>query len=293
MNSLLASLTDTPQPAFQFDQVEQRAGATLQHGPNNDRVYLMSLGQADPVEVLCEVHHLADQHGYGKIFAKLPHNRAEPFLKQGYQVEARIPGFYPNADALFLGHYPDPDRARLSQPEMLTSVLRQATRALTAVPDSAPSPAIRRLDEQDVEAMAKLYARVFPSYPFPITDPGFLLETLADNVAYFGVEQQGQLVALASAEQCFRSGTVEMTDFATAAEARGQGWAQHLLARMEQAMTEQGHRVAYTIARAVSVGMNRTFARAGYQMAGTLNNNTQISGQIESMNVWYKSLAGN
>jgi hypothetical protein len=36
--------------------------------------------------------------------------------------------------------------------------------------------------------------------------------------------------------------------------------------------------------------MNVTFARCGYRFAGTLINNTQISGRIESMNVWYKGL---
>jgi len=47
---------------------------------------------------------------------------------------------------------------------------------------------------------------------------------------------------------------------------------------------------AYTIARALSAGMNVTFARAGYDYGGTLTNNTNICGQIESMNVWYKPL---
>jgi hypothetical protein len=45
----------------------------------------------------------------------------------------------------------------------------------------------------------------------------------------------------------------------------------------------------YTIARAISVGMNITFARCGYDFGGTLVNNTQIAGRIESMNVWYKN----
>lgn len=31
-----------------------------------------------------------------------------------------------------------------------------------------------------------------------------------------------------------------------------------------------------------------TFARNGYTFSGTLLNNTDISGSIESMNVWYK-----
>jgi hypothetical protein len=36
--------------------------------------------------------------------------------------------------------------------------------------------------------------------------------------------------------------------------------------------------------------MNITFAKAGYAYGGRLHNNTNIAGNIESMNVWYKSL---
>ena len=42
--------------------------------------------------------------------------------------------------------------------------------------------------------------------------------------------------------------------------------------------------------RLISGGMHITFARRGYRFGGTLVNNTDISGQIESMNVWYKTL---
>jgi len=38
--------------------------------------------------------------------------------------------------------------------------------------------------------------------------------------------------------------------------------------------------------------MNKTFAYAGYKYGGTLIRNTQICGELESMNVWYKQLGG-
>jgi hypothetical protein len=38
--------------------------------------------------------------------------------------------------------------------------------------------------------------------------------------------------------------------------------------------------------------MNITFAKQRYALAGTLINNTDISGSLESMNVWYKPLGG-
>ena len=55
-------------------------------------------------------------------------------------------------------------------------------------------------------------------------------------------------------------------------------------------MKDKDIKMAYTIARAVSYGMNITFCKRGYTFAGTLINNTNISGGIENMNVWYKAL---
>lgn len=82
-----------------------------------------------------------------------------------------------------------------------------------------------------------------------------------------------------------------MTDFATLPDHLGQGLAVRLLWHMEREMPGYQMRTAYTIARSLSPGMNITFAKMGYLFAGTLVNNTDISGQIESMNIWYKRLA--
>jgi len=113
---------------------------------------------------------------------------------------------------------------------------------------------------------------------------------MAYNVDYFAVEKEGKLIALSSAEMDAQGSNAEMTDFATLPENRGQGLARCLLQEMEAAMNRRGIQTAYTIARAASAGMNITFAQLGYQFGGLLINNTQISGSIESMNVWYKSL---
>jgi putative beta-lysine N-acetyltransferase len=81
-----------------------------------------------------------------------------------------------------------------------------------------------------------------------------------------------------------------MTDFATLPEHRGENIALYLLDFMEKAMKKRGYKTAYTIARALSYGMNITFAKAAYKMGGTLINNTNICGKIESMNVWHKPI---
>ncbi|MEG6551485.1 putative beta-lysine N-acetyltransferase, partial [Desulfocurvibacter africanus] len=68
------------------------------------------------------------------------------------------------------------------------------------------------------------------------------------------------------------------------------GLASILLARLEEEAARLGVLTAYTIARAVSPGMNITFARAGYAFDGTLTRNTNIAGALECMNVWHKPL---
>ncbi len=127
-------------------------------------------------------------------------------------------------------------------------------------------------------------------YPFPIHDEDYIRETMASNVHYYGVLDGDRIVALASSEFDFDAQNVEMTDFATLPEYLGNGLAVHLLKRMEDGLKDGEIKTAYTIARAFSAGMNITFARMGYQFGGTLLNNTNISGNIESMNIWYKFL---
>ena len=83
------------------------------------------------------------------------------------------------------------------------------------------------------------------------------------------------------------SQNAEVTDFATLPEHRGKRLATHLLWHMERSLKAHGFITAYSIARALSAGMNVTFARMGYRFGGTLINNTDINGRIESMNVWY------
>jgi putative beta-lysine N-acetyltransferase len=110
------------------------------------------------------------------------------------------------------------------------------------------------------------------------------------HVAYFGVTEGNRLIALSASEMDPAYKNAEMTDFATLPLRRGNGFGKHLLTFMEQALKVTSIKTAYTIARAASPGINVTFARCNYKYGGRLINNTNISGQIESMNIWYKSL---
>ncbi len=280
-----------------IDQIEKLNGAMIQHGGENDRIYLMKLGAADPAVLAPALKALALKEKYTKIFAKLPRSGSQPFLMDGYVIEAEIPGFYQGReDALFLAWYGDEARRTEQAAKRVKMAMDLALTKKSVA--AAPTPLqaemeLRRCGPADAPEMADVYRRVFPSYPFPIHQPDYLVETMETHVAYFGILVEGAWVALSSAEMDEAGGNVEMTDFATLPEWRGHAFAAHLLAHMEKAMTVLGFQTAYTIARAVSPGMNITFAKNGYEFGGRLINNTNIAGQIESMNVWYKKIAPN
>lgn len=284
-----------------YDEIEFFPGGhQIQHGPANDRVYLMHMASGVDASLPGALIALARERDYGKIFAKVPASAAASFRRSGYELEAEIPGYYGDrGQAELLCYYLRPERRLEHEPGRLDAVRLQALagsgRASASAPgrrrEAAGGVTVRSCTLADAEAMAELYRAVFASYPFPVDDPGYLRETMRDHVHYVGAERGGRLIALASAECDKVAGCAEMTDFATLPECRGVGLGGILLAASEQAMQAAGIRIAYTIARAVSVPINAIFARGGYRYTGRLRNNTQIAGRLESMNVWYKPLA--
>lgn len=185
--------------------------------------------------------------------------------------------------------YLDENRGRPTERSLLSKVLAiSRSKGKTQPKSCCPREyQISRMSVSDIHDMAGLYSRVFESYPFPIFDPDYLAQTMENKVMYFGVRHKGRLIGLGSAETDMDALNAEMTDFATLADYRGRGLAGILLDLMTREARKMGILTQYTIARAGSFGMNITFARAGYEFAGTLLNNTHIAGQLESMNVWY------
>ena len=98
------------------------------------------------------------------------------------------------------------------------------------------------------------------------------------------------MAAVAAAEVDSGNKNAEMTDFATLPKWRSMGFAKTLLKHMEKQARKREVQTAFTIARAESDGINFVFKNSGYRYAGMLKNNTQISGSIQSMTVWYKHL---
>jgi len=265
----------------------------LQHGPLNDRVYIMKIDQDKVEEVFALAESIADEHGYSKIFAKVPLSLIPQSIALGYEEEARIPEFGKDPRGLaFMSKFLTEKRKR---PRKTSEIMKVKSATLTQGVSQkctilSKDYSIEAAEIEDCSSLALLYRETFASYPFPIYDPVFIAKSLVENVRYFVIKHKKSIVAAAAAEMNYDNRTVEMTDFATLPAYRGNQLGQVLLDHMETAIISEPIDTTYTIARAVSHGMNITFARADYEFAGTLINNTNISGSIESMNVWYKQI---
>lgn len=276
------------------DKIQKIDSSTIQHGKLNDRIYLMHVAEADISHIVPKLLQLAQEHGYSKIFAKVPSKATPYFQKYDFFKEAYVPGFYHGKDGMYcLSKFLQPDRSEIplnDRLEIWKIIQLTKTKQKESKPEDADHVRLRELLPADAEPLTALYKAVFKTYPFPIFDIEYIQKTMQDNVRYFGAFQGDELVGASSAEIFTAENNAEMTDFAVLPDYRSKNIALHLLLKMEHFARMLDIRMLYTIARALSPGMNITFAKAGYYFGGTLKNNTNINGTIESMNVWYKPI---
>ncbi|MCK5848821.1 MAG: putative beta-lysine N-acetyltransferase [Caldisericia bacterium] len=280
---------------LKFDQIQKfDNGTVIQHGKYNDRIYLMKKGNIPSLNLILELLQISEQKHYSKIFAKSCTSDLPIFIDQGFTVEAIVPGYFNGKDDLFMVcYYLNFERSLENNSEKYNSVLNLAkskSSSAHSCNDKSDKFNIRACQHEDIDQMISIYKEVFPSYPFPIHDPQYIHQTMDDDVDYYCVEVDGNILALSSAEINYESKNAEMTDFATPLKNCGNNFSSKLLSVMETNTAKKGIKTFYTIARSISPGMNITFARNRYMYGGRLKNNTNISGGIESMNIWHKSI---
>lgn len=278
-----------------FDTTEVFSKSLIQHGPNNNRIYLMKLHPGEEVDsLLGQLEGLAASRGYSKIIAKVPEHLGHYFQDRNYKLEARVPNlFMGREDGCFYGKFRDPDRGSLpkSERELMKEVKEVAEGSSEISEDELPGDIeIRKLNQEDVPALVTLYKEVFKVYPFPIFKEGYLREAMETHAEYYGAWDHGKLVAACAAEMDFDALNAEMTDFAALPSHRGQNLSYFLLQEMMSQTAAEGIKTVYSMARANSFGMNKNFERSGFQYGGVLVNNTHIGQSIESLNIWYRGL---
>lgn len=281
------------------DTITTLGRSVIQLGPLNNRVYLMKLDTGDLPGIVFELEKLADANGLTKICAKVPQQAQTHFVNQGFVLEARIPAFFHGReDGLYLAKFLHPARSqpdlKCPEPPCETSssqvepVVHQPGYSLIRKPPVGMS--IRKLGLDQAADIARIFARSFSAYPFPLHDLDYVRSCMQGHVCFFEVAAHGSIAALASSEMDEAAGCVEMTDFITLPDFRGHGLATLLLQAMEQEMKTRGYWTAFSIARAGSPDINSVFGGQGYAYRGRLVQNTRFNGMLEDMNVWSKGL---
>ena len=103
-----------------FDRLETLSKSLIQHGPNNDRVYLMKVhpDERSIESLIDQLYNLAILKRYTKIFAKVPDHLQQLFLEHNFKLEATVPGLYRQKEqACFLGKYFNAKRGFLTKTE--------------------------------------------------------------------------------------------------------------------------------------------------------------------------------
>ena len=276
-----------------MDIIESIKGSVIQHGPHNNRIYLMRLNTADTHGLISTLDDMALKNGYGKIFAKISAPAWNAFKSADYIKEAVVPGFFTGkTDGFFIAKYFSARRQKAQNVKKPLRLVKQAGEG--SVKNLHRTDRVTRdvvsCKPSDAAEMSVIFKQAFKSYPFPIQKLTYLKRMMKEGVLYFCIRIEGRIAAIAAAEMDLVSKNAEMTDFATLSKWRGMGLAGMLLGHMDKKTRKLGIKTAYTIAKAASHGMNSVFKNSGYSYAGLLKNNSQICGSIQSMTVWYKHL---
>ncbi|SMF30080.1 putative beta-lysine N-acetyltransferase [Desulfovibrio gilichinskyi] len=272
------------------DKIKNIGQSTIQIGPLNDRIYLMELSPEDMPDIVSELKSKAKSADVSKIFAKVPSELSPHFVTEGFAEEATVPNLFSDDDGTFLSFYRSSARAEIKDQDKLDHIIEVAEgKSGTGINDKlAKGLSIRKLTKADSSSLATLYKEVFSTYPFPVHDAEYIENEINQNGCFYGVFHKEELIGAASAEAGHDGWSVELTDFAVRPEYRKKGIAGTLLHRLEEESLVAGKMCFFTIARACSYGINSLFAKAGYTYSGTIPNNTNISGSLETMNIWFK-----
>lgn len=235
---------------------------------------------------------LCGKYGMGKIIATIPKEHVHSFIKNDYVHESTIHSFFKGKDGYNVSYFYNKERAFSDRTEKEDEILNNAMKDWNQFTQTQyKNFSIRTGTEEDAEEMAKLYDIVFKTYPTPMDNPEFIKNMIrSDQVLFKLVEYNETIVSAASADLNHTYLNAEMTDCATLPNFRGKGLLSELIHHLEISLKNKRFITLYSIARAISPGINIVFSKHGYNYTGRQINNSQIMGKLEDMNIWEKQI---
>lgn len=245
---------------------------------------------------LCKISQnaivLCGKYGMGKIITTVPNKDKDIFIKNNFIEESKIIGYFRGTDGYNLSYFYDNLRGISDKKNEEDEIIKEALKNRGDYqPLGNTIYSIRNGTIEDAQEMAKLYDSVFKTYPTPMDNPEFIKNMIASDQAIFKVaELHGQIVSAASADLNHEYLNAEMTDCATLPNHRGKGLLSELIYYLEESLKEKDFLCLYSIARAISPGINIVFSKHNYTYTGRQIKNSQIMGKLEDMNIWVKNI---
>ena len=244
--------------------------------------------------VLSKAEELVQEQRAEKLIIKGRCEDIFSFYERGFQPEVMVDRYFLGTDAWFFTKFYTSDRKKndhwLTEDGMIHSIYQLDPQSQRTFPPKEYE--LKKADSGCAPELAALYQQVFQIYPTPLNDPEYIKQTMEeDRTIYYAFFYQGKIVSAASAEINSFYKNAELTDCATLTEHRKYGLMKLLLQELEQELIRNGIYCAYSIARALSFGMNAALYQLGYKYRGRLMNNVYIYDKLEDMNMWVKNLA--
>ena len=244
-------------------------------------------------DLLSAAEKLAERMAAEKIILKARSEHLVDFIEKGFQLEAVVDHYFLGSNAYFLTNYRSAER-RKSKDWIAEDAIIRGIYERKEVDKASFPPKEYELKKAGVDAvdeLASLYRHVFPIYPTPLHDPEYVRNTMKEGTIYYAYFYNRKIVSAASAEVHSFYKNAELTDCATLQDHRKHGLMKWILKELENELRKQNIFCAYSLARALSVGMNAALFQLGYNYRGRLINNCYIYDKLENMNAWVKNLA--
>lgn len=262
----------------------------------NERIKLISYqNTTEDVAPLTDfLLQTAREHGMGKAVITARGLDWRAFQTRGYALEGTVERFYQGTPGHFMAYFLTGERQtteRLEEKQTLLQSLLEQPAGAGEVPPLPEGSSLEVAGPELAAELAAVYDQVFESYPSPLTDPDYVRELIESGDGLFMVTTaEGQITSAAAAEIDRAHGNAEITNCATLPDFRGEGLMSILIDALHQEMDRQQIPCLYSMARALSPGMNRALQRFGYTFRGRLVNHVHIGGGYEDLNLWERSL---
>jgi len=247
--------------------------------------------QAEATEDMVKfLDNLAQKNEFGKVFIKARPDDWEKLLPYGFVLEGVFKYYFNGEHAYCLSKFYTQERRVSMSFDKETEIMEVVSKVNpeTDRPKLDPDFHLREAREGDIPEISALYKRVFKTYPLPLNQPQYVEQLMDDDYLFMVITHGDKIISSASADINYKLSNAEITDCASMPEYRGKGLMFTIIAAMEEELNDRGIESLYSLARALSPGINTVFKKLGYTFTGRLINNCNIFGNFEDMNLWVK-----